>query len=74
VIIVCCALPAYAEDGQAAELAKKLANPISSLISVPLQYNCDEYGGVNDGAAVSRLFLSQQVKHCPCSAQGKKGA
>jgi hypothetical protein len=32
---------AQAQVGSDAELAKKLANPISSLISVPLQYNFD---------------------------------
>ena len=32
---------AQAQVGSDAELAKKLANPISSLISVPLQYNYD---------------------------------
>ena len=38
---------------KAAELAKKLANPVAALISVPLQYNYDEYGGANDGASTS---------------------
>lgn len=32
-----------------AELAKKLANPVASLISVPLQYNYDENYGADDG-------------------------
>jgi hypothetical protein len=39
------------------ELAKKLANPIASLISEAMQYNHDDYGGVNDGASVDRLNI-----------------
>ena len=47
-----CAISAQAQQASqadaAAELAKKLANPVAALISVPLQYNYDENIGPND--------------------------
>jgi hypothetical protein len=50
-----------AQSDQAAELALQLSNPVASLISVPLQYNDDEYSGTNAGASVSKLIAQPVI-------------
>ncbi len=63
--MVLCATSALAQqaiqDDQAAELTKKLANPISSLISVPLQYNYDDGYGADGDGSVGRLNIQPVV-------------
>ncbi len=46
---------------EAAELAKKLANPIASLISVPVQYNYDEKYGPNDDGHIHRVNIQPVI-------------
>lgn len=54
-----CSAPAFSAEpasgsDSSAELAKKLANPVSSLISMPLQFNYDEnIGSQDDGERIT---------------------
>jgi hypothetical protein len=46
---------------EAAELAKKLANPVASLISVPFQYNYDRNYGPSGDGSVGRLNIQPVI-------------
>ncbi len=54
-IAIFLAVPAFAQDE--AELAKKLSNPVASLISVPIQANYDENFGSNEEGSVWKINI-----------------
>jgi hypothetical protein len=51
--------PAFGQDEE--EMAKKLANPVSSLISIPIQANYDENYGADDQGAAWTTYIQPVV-------------
>ena len=59
-VIILIAGPLSAQEDEA-ELAKKLANPVASLISVPIQANYDENYGPNEDGSIWRINIQPVI-------------
>ena len=61
VLVLSLSRPAFAQDQDEGELAKKLANPVASLISLPLQANYDENIGPTEDGSIWKLNIQPVI-------------
>jgi hypothetical protein len=57
VTVVAISMPGSTFGQDETDLAKKLANPVASLISVPIQANYDENFGPNEEGSVWKINI-----------------
>ncbi len=61
ILVMSCLLISVVSADTEAELAKKLSNPVASLISVPIQANYDENFGANDKGEIWRINIQPVI-------------
>ena len=59
-LLIFLTVPAFAQDEE--DLAKKLSNPVASLISVPIQANYDENIGPDEEGSVWKIISSRSFQ------------
>ena len=61
IFVMSCLFTSAVSADTEAELAKKLSNPVASLISVPIQLNYDENFGANDQGAIWKINIQPVI-------------
>jgi len=70
IIGILLSVPVFAQDE--AELAKKLSNPVASLISVPIQANYDQDIGPTEDGSVWKINIQPVIPITLATLQKQK--